>query len=66
MQQDLEELREAMEYIHERTMHIDPRNVHASDGQKFEDTLQTVIMKAGEVLPIEDRQIAGLMEPLST
>ena len=28
-----------MEEIHQRTMGIDPRNVHASDGQGFEDTL---------------------------
>ena len=41
LQQDRDHLREAMEDIHQRTMGIDPRNVHAADGQGFEDTLET-------------------------
>src|SRR5580692_6215455 len=32
-----DELRDAMTVIHKRTMGIDPRNVHTSDGQGFED-----------------------------
>src|ERR1700689_3457557 len=40
---DRETLRQAMDEIHQRTMGIDPRNVHASDGQGFEDALTTVV-----------------------
>ena len=40
-------LREAMDDIHQRTMGIDPRNVHASDGQGFEDTLTIVVLVYG-------------------
>ena len=45
LDEDREALREAMDDIHERTMGIDPRNVHASDGQGFEDTLTTAKKK---------------------
>jgi len=33
--QDRDDLREAMTVIHKRTMHVDPRNVHAPDAQGF-------------------------------
>src|ERR1019366_2020854 len=56
-----DQLREAMTVIHERTMGIDPRNVHASDGQGFEDTLDDVVHRLRALLLGEDRQIAALM-----
>jgi hypothetical protein len=56
-----DQLREAMTVIHERTMGIDPRNVHASDGQGFEDTLEDVVHRLRALLLGEDRQIAALM-----
>jgi hypothetical protein len=58
------ELREAMTVIHERTMGIDPRNVHASDGQGFEDTLEDVLRRLRILLLGEDRQIDALMGSL--
>jgi hypothetical protein len=64
LDRDREAPREAMDEIHQRTMGIDPRNVHTSDGQGFEDTLQTVVVKIRALLPIEDRQIAALMGSL--
>ena len=57
-------LREAMTVIHERTMRIDPRNVHASDGQGFEDTLEDVVHRLRALLLCEDRQIAAFVESL--
>jgi hypothetical protein len=62
---DREELREAMQDIHERTMGIDPRNVHTSDGQGFEDTLETVVVKTRSLLEVEDRELANLVALLS-
>jgi hypothetical protein len=59
-----DQLREAMTVIHERTMGIDPRNVHASDGQGFEDTLEDVVHRLRALLLGEDRQIAALMGSL--
>jgi hypothetical protein len=61
LERDREELREAMDVIHHRTMSIDPRNVHTSDGQGFEDTLQTVVVKIRALLQAEDRQIEALV-----
>jgi hypothetical protein len=58
------DLREAMTVIHERTMGIDPRNVHASDGQVFEDTLEDVLRKLRVLLQGEDSQIDALMKSL--
>jgi hypothetical protein len=57
-------LREVMTVIHERTMGIDPRNVHASDGQGFEDTLEDVVHRLRALLLGEDRQIAALIGSL--
>jgi hypothetical protein len=64
LESDREELRAAMDDIHQRTMHIDPRNVHASDGQGFEDTLSDVVRNAQALLEVEDREIAALIESL--
>jgi hypothetical protein len=55
------QLREAMTIIYERTSGIDPRNVHASDGQGFEDTLEDVVQRLRALLLGEDRQIAALI-----
>ena len=59
-----DELRKVMTVIHKRTMGIDPRNVHASDGQGFEDTLEEVVHMLRALLSGEDRQISALIEPL--
>ncbi len=44
-----------MTVIHERTMHVDPRNVHAPDPQGFEDTLEDVTRQLRAILVREDR-----------
>ncbi len=59
-----DELREAMTVIHKRTTGIDPRNVHAQDGQGFEDTLEDVVHRLRALLLGEDRQIDTLMASL--
>ena len=59
-----EQLREAMMVIHERTMGIDPRNVHASDGQGFEDAVEDVVHRLRVLLLGEDRQITILIGSL--
>jgi hypothetical protein len=64
LDQEREQLREAMTVIHERTKGIDPRNVHASDGQGFEDTLEEIVRRLRALLLGEDRQIAALLESL--
>jgi hypothetical protein len=64
LDRDRDVLRGAMDDIHQRTMGIDPRNVHASDGQGFEDTLTTVVVGVRGLMGIEDREIAALMESL--
>jgi hypothetical protein len=64
LDRDREALREAMDDIHERTMGIDPRNVHASDGQGFEDALSEVVAKARALLMLEDQEIAALLQSL--
>jgi hypothetical protein len=61
LDRDREALREAMDDIHERTMGIDPRNVHASDGQGFEDSLSDVVEKTRALLVLEDQEIATLL-----
>ena len=58
------QLREAMTVIHKRTMGIDPRNVHASDGQGFEDTLEDIVHRLRALLLGEDRQISALIASL--
>jgi hypothetical protein len=64
LNQERDELREVMTVIHERTMGIDPRNVHASDGQGFEDDLEDVVHRLRALLLGEDRQISALIESL--
>jgi hypothetical protein len=59
-----DQLREVMTIIHERTMGIDPRNVYASDGQGFEDTLEDVVNRLRALLLGEDRQITALIASL--
>jgi hypothetical protein len=66
LDQDREELRAVMDDIHQRTMGIDPRNVHASDGQGFEETLEAVIVKVRAILRIEDQELATLIAALGT
>jgi hypothetical protein len=61
LNREREQLREVMSVIHQRTMGIDPRNVHASDGQGFEDTLEDVVVRLRALLLGEDRQIDGLI-----
>ena len=57
-------LRDAMNVIHERTTGIDPRNVHASDGQTFEDTLSDAVATVRRLVSGEDLQIVSLVESL--
>jgi hypothetical protein len=64
LSQERGELREVMTVIYKRTMGIDPRNVHASDGQGFEDTLEDVVHRLRALLLGEDRQISALMKSL--
>jgi hypothetical protein len=64
LDQDRAALRDTMDEIHQRTMGIDPRNVHASDGQGFEDALTSVVEKTRALLVVEDRQIAALWDSL--
>lgn len=66
LNRERDQLREAMTVIHERTMGIDPRNVHASDGQGFEDTLEDVVHRLRALLLGEDRQIAALISSLGS
>ena len=61
LDRDREALREVMDDIHQRTMGIDPRNVHAADGQGFEDTLSDVAVKAKTLMMLEDKEIASLV-----
>jgi hypothetical protein len=64
LDRERDQLREAMTVIHERTMGIDPRNVHVSDGQGFEDTLEDVVHRLRALLLGEDCQIALLLGSL--
>ena len=57
-------LRDALNVIHERTTGIDPRNVHASDGQTFEDTLSDAVVTLRRLLSGEDRRMGSLLESL--
>ena len=66
LDRDREELREVMDEIHQRTMGIDPRNVHASDGQGFEDALAAVVAKVRTLVVLEDREIAGVVATLES
>jgi hypothetical protein len=58
-------LRDALKLIHERTTGIDPRNVHASHGQTFEDTLSDAVVTLRKLLSVEDRYRASFVERLN-
>jgi hypothetical protein len=60
LQDDRTALREVMVTIHEATMHIDPRNVHASDPQGFEDMLDLVCERLRAILLKDDHEIAAI------
>ena len=49
-----EEMREALDVIHARTTHVDPRNVHRGDAQGFEDALAVAISKLLALLALDD------------
>lgn len=66
LERDREDLRVEMDEIHHRTMGIDARNVHASDGQGFENTLEAVVVKLRALLALEDRQATALLTSLGT
>jgi hypothetical protein len=66
LESDREDLRVLLDEINRRTMGVDPRNVHAADGQGFEDTLEAVVMKVRSLLEVEDREIASLIASLPT
>jgi len=61
---DRERLRESMTVIHTRTQGIDPRNVHVSDAQGFEDTLNEVVRRLQPLLLTEDRHISAYVAGL--
>jgi hypothetical protein len=58
-------VRHDLMFIHERTLHIDPRNVHASDGQEFEDCLYRAASSLPGVLVDEDSLVSGLLQTAS-
>jgi hypothetical protein len=64
LDRDREALRDPMDDIHQRTMGIDPRNVHASDGQGFEHSLAAVVAGVRALLEVEDREIGALLSCL--
>jgi hypothetical protein len=64
LERDREELRETMDDIHQRTKGIDPRNVHASDGEGFEVSLTAVVGHIRALLVLEDDKIESLLRTL--
>jgi hypothetical protein len=64
LDRDRDTLREAMDDIHQRTMGIDPRNVHTSDGQGFENSLAAVVAGIRALLVVEDREVGALLSSL--
>jgi hypothetical protein len=66
LNRDRYQLREDMTVIHDRTMGIDPRNVHASDGQGFEDTLEDVLARLQALLNDEDGAIVAIIDSLGS
>jgi hypothetical protein len=66
LESDRAALREAMTTIHEATMHVDARNVHAPDPQGFEGTLDEVCRRLRAILLKEDREIVALDKGLSS
>jgi hypothetical protein len=49
-----ESLRGELDIIHERTTHVDPRNVHRGDAQGFEDSLAKTISGLVKLLALDD------------
>jgi hypothetical protein len=66
LEDDRSALRAVMTTIHEATMHVDARNVHATDPQGFEDTLDEVCVRIRAILPKEDREIVVSDSALSS
>ncbi len=59
-----EQLREPMSHIHEMTMHVDPRNVHAHDPESFENALAETVRRLRNLLAAEDTLIFELVDHL--
>ena len=66
LENDRSALREVMTTIHEATMHVDARNVHAPDPQGFEDTLNDVCDRLRAILLKEDREIVAIDSALGS
>lgn len=58
------QLRDAMTVIHERTLHMDPRNVHSSDPDGFEQAIDEVLRSIEAHFPEEDRSIVSAIEKI--
>lgn len=59
------QLREAMTEIHERTLHVAPRNVHMSDPDGFEAAIDDMLRGIEAHLPDEDRVVEAVLEKAS-
>lgn len=59
-----DELRQAMEYIHQRTKHMAPRNAHAGDAQGLEDAIWDVAERLWVLLKDEDANVIRLVRDL--
>jgi hypothetical protein len=66
LETDRSALREVMMKIHEATMHVDARNVHAPDPEGFEDALNEVCGRLRAILLKEDREIVAIDSALGT
>jgi|ERR1019366_3792383 hypothetical protein len=66
LENDRSALREVMTTIHDATMHVDARNVHAPDPEGFEGALGDVCNRLRSILLKEDRQIAAIDSALGT
>lgn len=58
---DRRELRDAMTVVHDRTSHIDPRNVHVSDPEGFERALGDVLVRVEQHLGDEDGRVSWVL-----
>jgi hypothetical protein len=66
LESDRSGLREVMTKIHEATMHVDARNVHAPDPEGFEDALNEVCDRLRAILAKEDHEIVAIDAALDT
>jgi len=66
LERDRAALRAVMTKIHEATMHVDARNVHAPDPEGFEDALNEVCDRLRTLLVKEDREIVAIDAALGT